>query len=162
MLYNYIVSMIIGWVVYFHPFYISVTDISYNETSQSLEIAQKIFWDDLEVALGNVTGERVDFMNPADPEGMSKRIKKYLLEHNHITVNGKEASLVYLGFEVEEDAAWFYLEATAITKPGEVVVTNEILISDYPDQRNMVNFYVDDTPKTLILHKDNEVGELSF
>ncbi|WP_317130674.1 DUF6702 family protein [Echinicola soli] len=152
----------IGWVAYFHPFYISVTDINYNEASQSLEIAQKIFWDDLEVALGNEAGKSVDFMDPQDPDELSLMIKNYLLKHNMISVNGKKASLEYLGFEVEEDAAWFYLEAKGISKPGEVEISNEILISDYPDQRNMVNFYVDGEPKTLILYGDNESGRLEF
>ncbi|GGF33822.1 DUF6702 family protein [Echinicola rosea] len=149
-------------MAYLHPFYISVTDINYNENSQSLEIAQKIFWDDLEVALGNLAGRSVDFMHPDDPEALSSMIESYLLKNNQISVNGKKAELQYLGFEVEEDAAWFYLEAKGVSKPTKVKISNEILIRDYPDQRNMVNFYVDDVPKTLILYEDNESGSLEF
>nr|WP_245553451.1 DUF6702 family protein [Echinicola vietnamensis] len=146
----------------FHPFYISVTDINYNEEAKSLEIAQKIFWDDLEVALGKEAGASVDFMHPEDPEELSSMIKSYLLKHNALVVNGKNTALEYLGFEVEEDAAWFYMEAKGVSKPGKVEVSNKILVSDFPDQRNMVNFYVDDEPKTLILYKDHEKGQLKF
>ncbi|WP_200974940.1 DUF6702 family protein [Echinicola sp. 20G] len=162
MLYNYIVISILGWMVFFHPFYISVTDINYNEKSESLEVAQKIFWDDFEDVLSEQEGNRVDFLNPENPQKLEKLVEKYLIDKNHILVNGDTAQLSYIGYEIEEDAAWFYMEAKKVSRPHTVMVKNEILIHYFPDQRNMVNFYVNKSPKTLILYKDHESGTLAF
>jgi len=152
----------LGWKVLFHPFYISLTEIRYNTTNQSLEIAQKIFWDDLEVALGEKNKTKVDFLNPKNKAALNEMVKVYLLEKNEIRVNGQKAIISYLGYEIEEDAAWFYLEATGIPLPKNVEIKNEVLISDFESQQNIINFYLDKKPKSLILYKDNEWGELEF
>ncbi|UCS94297.1 hypothetical protein KZP23_04505 [Echinicola marina] len=162
MLYNYIVIWMLGWMVNLHPFYISVTDINYNAEAKSLEIAQKIFWDDLEQALSKKYDEDLDFLHPQDPERLSDFVKAYLLENNVYEINGKVVKLEYLGYEVEEDAAWFYLEAKNVSFPKKVKISNKVLISDFPEQQNMVNFYLNDKPKTLILYKDHEVDDLDF
>ena len=162
MQFNYIFLFILGWKALFHPFYLSLTEIRYNSTNQSLEIAQKIFWDDLEVALGEKFNTKVDFLNPKNKADLEKMVQAYLLEKNEIKVNGQQASLSYLGYEIEEDAAWFYLEATGIAVPKKVEIKNDILISNFESQQNIINFYLEKSPKSLILYKDNEWGELNF
>lgn len=162
MQFNYIFMFFLGWKVLFHPFYLSLTEIRYNNTNQSLEIAQKIFWDDLEVALGNKNKTKVDFLNPKNKADLEKMVEVYLLEKNEIKVNGQTAKLSYLGFEIEEDAAWFYMEATNIPLPKKVEIKSDILIESLESQQNIINFYLDKSPKSLILYKDNERGELNF
>lgn len=162
MQFNYIFMFFLGWKVLFHPFYLSLTEIRYNNTNQSLEIAQKIFWDDLEVALGNKNKTKVDFLNPKNKADLEKMVQAYLLEKNEIKVNGQTAKLSYLGFEIEEDAAWFYMEATNIPLPKKVEIKSDILIESFESQQNIINFYLDKSPKSLILYKDNERGELVF
>lgn len=162
MQFNYIFMFFLGWKVLFHPFYLSLTEIRYNNTNQSLEIAQKIFWDDLEVALGNKNKTKVDFLNPKNKADLEKMVQAYLLEKNEIKVNGQTAKLSYLGFEIEEDAAWFYMEATNIPLPKKVEIKSDILMESFESQQNIINFYLDKSPKSLILYKDNERGELNF
>jgi len=162
MQFNYIFIFFLGWKSLFHPFYLSLTEIRYNNTNQSLEIAQKIFWDDLEVALGNKNKTKVDFLNPKNKADLEKMVQAYLLEKNEIKVNGQKANLTYLGYEIEEDAAWFYLEATNIPLPKKVEIKSDILIESIESQQNIINFYLDKSPKSLILYKDNERGELNF
>jgi len=152
----------LGWKVLFHPFYLSLTEIRYNNTNQSIEIAQKIFWDDLEVALGNKNKTKVDFLNPKNKAYLEEMVKVYLLEKNEIKVNGQKANLAYLGYEIEEDAAWFYMEATNIPLPKKVEIKSDILVESFESQQNIINFYLDKKPKSLILYKDNERGELVF
>ena len=162
MQFNYIFMFFLGWKVLFHPFYISLTEIRYNQSNQSLEIAQKIFWDDLEIALGEKFNTKVDFLNPKNKADLEKMVKAYLLEKNEIKVNGQTAKLSYLGYEIEEEAAWFYLEASNVPLPKNVGIKNEVLISNFESQQNIINFYLEKSPKSLILYKDNEKGELNF
>jgi len=159
---NYILMFFLGWKVLFHPFYISLTEIRYNNTNQSLEIAQKIFWDDLEVALGDKYKTKVDFLNTQNKAVLEEMVKDYLLEKNQIKVNGQVVSISYLGYEIEEEAAWFYLEATNVPLPKLVEIKNEVLIQNFDGQQNVINFYLDKKPKSLILYRDNETGKLAF
>ena len=162
MQFNYIFLLFLGWKAFFHPFYISLTEIRYNPANKSLEIAQKIFWDDLEVALGDIHKTKVDFLNPMDRKALEEMAKGYLLEKNEIRINGQKVTLNYLGFEIEEEAAWFYLEAEKVPAPKTVEVYNTVLIQHFDGQQNIVNFYMDRKPKSLILYKGKERGELRF
>ncbi|MFC4871124.1 DUF6702 family protein [Negadavirga shengliensis] len=143
-----------------HPFYISLTDMVYNNESKRVEIAQKVFWDDLEVALSKTNDIAVDFLRPDDKEQLDRMIKDYLLQHNKLEINGKAIALNYLGYEIEEDAAWFYMESEVAPLPKTAKITNEILIADFPTQQNIVNFYVGKSPKSAITQKGKPIGQL--
>ena len=157
-------SLIISsWMAVFHPFFISLTELRFNPSSKKMEMSQKIFWDDLEVALGNHFGEKVDFLNPKDKAKLDRQIKEYLLSNNQVTVNGKLLTLNFLGYELEEDAAWFYLESSATELPKSVEVKNTILLEDFNGQQNIVHVYSQSkSPRSLLLGKGEEKGRIEF
>ena len=162
MFYNYIFSVFLLVQSLFHPFYISLTEIKYNAKESSLEISQKIFWDDLEVQLAELHGGKIDFLKPKDKADLDRKLKQYILQNNEILVNGKKAELGYLGYEIEEDAAWFYLEAKEVAKPQKVEIRNSILHKHFESQQNIINFYLDKKPRSLILIKGKDSGKLTF
>jgi hypothetical protein len=146
-----------------HPFFISLTEMRYNPQSKKMEIAQKIFWDDLEVALGSEFKEKVDFLKPKDKAKLESQIKTYLLKHNQVWVNGKSVTLTYLGYEVEEDAAWFYLESSVAEMPKSVEVQISILLKDFDGQQNIVHVYSQSkSPRSLLLGEGKEKGKIEF
>ena len=152
-----------AWMSLLHPFFISLTEMRYNPASQKMEIAQKIFWDDLEVALGNEFEEKVDFLKPKDKAKLDNQIKTYLLKHNQVWVNGKLLTLNYLGHEVEEDAAWFYLESSQAETPKTVEMKNTILLEDFDGQQNIVHVYFQSkSPRSMLLGKGEEKGKVEF
>jgi len=159
---NFIFVLLFSFQLLSHPFYISLTEIRYNERQKTLEIAQKIFWDDLEVALGELHQTKVNFLKPESQEQLEQMIEGYLLKHNQIIVNNQQVKLAYLGYEVEEDAAWFYMEAQRVSAPKKVVIQSDILIEQFPGQQNIINFFVGSRPKSLILQKGKERETLSF
>lgn len=151
------------WMAVSHPFFISLTEMSYNTGSRKMEISQKIFWDDLEVALGNNFREKVDFLNPKDKARLDQQIKEYLLKHNQVWVNAKPVTLNLLGYEVDEDAAWFYLESSATEIPKSVEVQNTILLDDFNGQQNIVHVYNQSkSPRSLLLSEGNKKGKIEF
>jgi len=146
-----------------HPFYISLTEIRFNPTSKKVEVSQKIFWDDLEVGLSKETGGPVDFLNPKDKSKLESQIKAYLLKHTQVWVNGKLVPLNYLGYEVEEDAAWFYLESGITVVPTTVEVQNTLLLREFAGQQNIVHVYLNSkSPKSLLLGEGKERGRIIF
>jgi len=151
------------WLAWLHPFFISLTEIRYNSNSGTMELSQKIFWDDLEVALGSEFKEKVDFLKPKDKAKLESQIKTYLLKHNQLWVNGKSVTLTYLGYEVEEDAAWFYLESSATEMPKSVEVQSTVLLKDFDGQQNIVHVYSQSkSPRSLLLGEGKEKGKIEF
>lgn len=151
------------WMIWAHPFFISLTEMRYNPNSKKMEVAQKIFWDDLEVSLGKEFGQSVDFLNPKDQAKLDQQLKAYLLRHNQLWVNGKPVALNYLGYEVEEDAAWFYLESAAADIPKTVEVKTTILLGDFDGQQNIVHVYFQSkSPRSMLLGKGQEKGKVEF
>ena len=158
----YTLLLSLGWLVFTHPFHLSLTEIKYNSTSERLEISQKIFWDDLEIALTEYHDEPIDFLNPPSKEKLNKQIESYLNTQSKIWVEEKAIGLKFLGFEVEEDAAWFYLESENVENPISIKVKNSVLVENFPDQKNVIQFYYDShSPKSIILGKGNESGTLN-
>ena len=159
---------VISWALWaylslLHPFFISLTEVRYNSGSKKMELAQKIFWDDLEVALSKEAGVTVDFLKPKDKAKLESQVKAYLLKHTQVWVNGKTVPLTYLGYEVEEDAAWFYLESTATNLPKTVEVQNTLLLRDFDGQQNIVHVYLNSkSPKSLLLGEGKEKGRVDF
>jgi hypothetical protein len=146
-----------------HPFFISLTEVRYNAGSKKMELAQKIFWDDLEVALSKEAGVTVDFLKPKDKAKLESQVKAYLLKHTQVWVNGKLVPLTYVGYEVEDDAAWFYLESTATNLPKTVEVQNTLLLRDFDGQQNIVHVYLNSkSPKSLLLGEGKEKGRVDF
>ena len=159
---------VISWALwaylsFLHPFFISLTEVRYNAGSKKMELAQKIFWDDLEVALSKEAGVTVDFLKPKDKAKLESQVKAYLLKHTQVWVNGKLVPLTYVGYEVEDDAAWFYLESTATNLPKTVEVQNTLLLRDFDGQQNIVHVYLNSkSPKSLLLGEGKEKGRVDF
>ncbi len=145
-----------------HPFHISITEIKYNANQKSLEIAQKIFWDDLEVELNDYSKSKINFLKPSNEEELNKLVEKYILEHSDIYINGIKTTINYLGYEIEEDVAWIYMEVENIPVPKSAEIKNSVLFKNFPGQQNIINFYKDKSPKSLRLIANQIQGKLNF
>jgi hypothetical protein len=162
MLFNFALNLLLCLHFFFHPYFISLTEMKYNPNAKKIELAQKIFWDDLETELSAVYGQKVDFLKPSDTAKLDQMIKEYLLSKQSYIINGQKVKLNYLGYEIEEDAAWFYLESDKVNQPKTVDVAMNLLISQFPGQQNILNFYVGNKTKSLLLDKNKTQGKLNF
>ncbi len=150
-------------MTFLHPFFITLTEVRFNPSSKNMEVAQKIFWDDLEVSLSKEAGGAVDFLKPKDKAKLESQVKAYLLKHTQVWVNGKMVPLSYVGYEVEEDAAWFYLESGITVVPTTVEVQNTLLLREFAGQQNIVHVYLNSkSPKSLLLGEGKERGRIIF
>ena len=66
MLFNFALNLLLYLHFFFHPYFIGLTEMKYNPNAKKIELAQKIFWDDLETELSAVYGQKVDFLKPSD------------------------------------------------------------------------------------------------
>jgi hypothetical protein len=125
-----------------HPFYLSVTDIKYNEKNKSLEIACKMFTNDLEDALKRTTKKGVDLIHPKDKNETGKILFDYITKRLFINLNGKRRTLKFIGFEKEEDVIWTYMEIEMCEKPKQMLIETTLLYDFLKEQINLVSLEV--------------------
>lgn len=125
-----------------HPFYLSVTDIKYNDKNKSLEIACKMFTNDLEDALKRTTKKSIDLINPKDKKETERILFDYINKRLSINLNGKSKTLKCIGFEKEEDVIWTYMEIEKCEKPKQLLINNSLLYDFLKEQINLVSFEI--------------------
>jgi len=127
---------------FFHPFYISVTEIKHNEKTKSVEISAKIFFDDLEADLENEYKVRIDIIKPSNKAQIDNLLADYIKKNLMIKIDGKDYAINYLGYEIQGDATWCYLEIPKVARVGSIEINNGILYKLRQEQINMLNVTV--------------------
>lgn len=122
-----------------HPFYLSVTELKYNEKNKTMEVACKMFTNDIEGALKKLSGKKIDLINPKDKKEVEKLLFDYVTKRLIINLNGKVRTLKYIGYEKEEDVIWTYMEIEKCEKPKQINVSTSLLYDFLKDQINLVS-----------------------
>ena len=145
-----------------HKYYVSLCEIEYIAAQQSLQITLGVNIEDLEFTLDKNSGKQLNMADKTEIENIDAYFKKYLEEHLFIAVNSKNRAYKYLGKEYDVDVVRFYLEIGDIKELKSIEVTNNILIENFPDQKNIVKIKVKDFNKTFYLSKSNDKDLLKF
>ncbi|TDG37206.1 hypothetical protein EZJ43_03545 [Pedobacter changchengzhani] len=117
-----------------HPLHVSTTEVNFNAKDKTLEVTCKIFTDDFEDILSKNYKQKTDLSKPALKSTMDNLVKKYLLSHLKITVDQKNATLNYIGFEIDHEVTNIYMEIENIKTVKKVDVDNRILYDLFDDQ----------------------------
>lgn len=145
-----------------HPFYVSVTEIKHDAATNELQISSRIFADDLENVLKKQSRQAVDIIHPANRTQTDSLIAAYVSKHLVITVDGKAVKLHYVGYKIEEEAAWCFLEAENIKPFKQVHIKDDILYAEHPNQINMIHVILHDERKSTKLDNPNANADIVF
>jgi IS30 family transposase len=75
-------------------------------------------------------------------------------------VAGKPVSFQLIGYEIEEEATWCYLEAASFPGTGAVEIHNRLLYDYLPEQTNLVHYYRDGQRSSYKLVNPEETAKL--
>ena len=145
-----------------HRFYLSLTEVRVDTQKKTLDVSSKLFTDDLEDALLKKYGKKIDLATGTKDKNVQALLSRYINENFKINVGGQLQTLSFVGYEVETDATWCYLETVPFTAKGTVAVYNTLLYDYLPDQSNMINFYWDDQDKSAKLSNPEKMTEFKF
>lgn len=146
----------------FHPFYVSVTEINHNEKEKTLEIACKIFTDDLESTLNKNYNTRIDFFSDKTNDIATKCLNDYIGRHLLIQVDGKPVKAQIIGFERESEALWSYYEVKNVASVKKMQVRNSILYDAFKDQINLMHVTVNGSRRSSKLNYPDIIAEFGF
>jgi len=152
--------LLLTWLNIIHPFYVSVTEVTHNAKNQSIEVSCRMFNDDLEKAINKYYNAHQDIVKPVDKAKLNQFISDYIKKHLQIKADGKLLQLNYLGYEIQEDAAWCYLEVKGITTVKKIDIHNDLLYDEHPEQSNMIHVTIKGERKSTKV--DNPDANASF
>ena len=153
------------WVVYMaviHPFYVSMTDINYNDGNKCFEVSVRIFTDDFENTLRKYHKDKIDILHPANQEQMNGYVKDYIQQHLQMLVNDKTVQLSFVGYEQQSESIWAYFEVNKVDKVSKVNITNTLLHDYNTNQINMMHIKVKDEEKSDKLNYPDSKAAFSF
>lgn len=141
-----------------HPFYVSVTELQLG--AKQAELSVRLFTDDFETALRSEMGiGQVDLIK-RQPKQIDSLVVRYVRKNLRIELNQRPVSWEYVGFELEEDATWVHFEAPLTTTPTSLRLENQLLLSEFPTQQNIVHVQQGRFKRTRRLQKNESIWEL--
>ncbi len=150
------------FVNFLHPFYVSVTEIRHNDRNKTLEVSSRMFFDDFEAALEKQYHVKIDILKPSDKKAVDRLIDDYVRKHLVLTLDGKKVTLQYTGYEIEEDGAWCYFSVPNIDKINKLTVVNNILFEEHSSQINMLHVIAAGARKSTKLDNPKDKAVFSF
>ena len=145
-----------------HKFYVSATDIKYNEEQRSLQIISHVFTDDMEDLLQTRYNKEIFLTKEEEHSAADQYVQRYFQDKLVISVNGKQRKLNYIGKEYDKDQLLVYLEAEEVEPVKSIAVENAVLTDLFPEQKNVVKVEYKGKIKSLLLMRDNPEGNLNF
>lgn len=145
-----------------HKFYVSVTEIEYNEKVQSLQIISRVFIDDFENVLKARYDGDIKLGANSETSNAEDFIKKYLEQKLEITLDGRLVEEKYLGKEYQNDMIIFYVEVPQVKRFKEISVRNSVLMDLFEEQKNLIHVEIDGKTKSMVLVSGNDKNTINF
>jgi len=145
-----------------HKFYVSVTEVKYNEKEKSLQMISRIFVDDLEDLLQKRYDKTIVLTKGEDKKIVFDYLKKYLEQKITVEVDGKDYKVNYLGKEYDNDTAVIYLEVPGVPHFTSIKIQNAVLADLFPEQKNLVHVEYKGKIKSMVLADGKLEDVLNF
>jgi hypothetical protein len=127
-----------------HPMYVSVSEVDYLTKKQEIQVALKIFTDDLERAV-KVSGKPLYLDTSKEVADADEHLQTYLKQHFKVKVQKKMLPMHYAGKEYLDGATWLYFSFSKTPKTKSIEIINDVVTEVYDEQKNLVHFRKDRT-----------------
>ncbi|MDA7803300.1 hypothetical protein N8987_01825 [Crocinitomix sp.] len=146
-----------------HKFYVSITDLEYNQEKERIEGSIKMTAHDFELILEEKFKRKIDLDLVTDSSEVGRYIQLYLYENFKITSNGKTSVPQYFGKEITlEQDLFIYFIFTKVADPKSIRITNTILFSHFAKQQNIVHYQYKEQTKTVTLVPSKTHEKIQF
>lgn len=133
-------AFILSWLLtLMHPFFVSVIDVNHNAKDKNIEISVKIFVDDFEATLKKNYQRNIDLHKASNDVQVNKLIHNYIETKFQIVIDGKPQTMNYLGFDVQKESVWIFLEVNEIHHVKKINFNCNLLYDFEQKQMNIIN-----------------------
>jgi len=143
-----------------HPIYISVTEVHYDKNSKSCELSIKCFADDLEKALSEWNDEKFQLSKEMS-ESDQKKLASYIKDHIDFSRDGKDFDEKFIGYEIENEVIFCYLQIEVGRKPLPLDLENSLMLESIEEQENIMHFEIEDQKKSFRLNMSERKSSIA-
>jgi hypothetical protein len=125
-----------------HTYHSSILELRINPQQQQVEIALKVFTDDLENALSKGQPQHLTLQDPRTVPLADAYLRSHLELALPFTSSRQPRlplTVQFLGMQPEKDAYWLYAKAKLPRAATAVWLRNTVLLDLFSDQMNIVN-----------------------
>ncbi len=140
-----------------HRYFFSISDLSLNDTTQSIEVIHQITAHDIDNAIAE--SKQIHF-SVAHPE-YENFIRQYLEAHFQLQYQDQVIPLTWVGFEINKGNVFLYQEAEYKHSLVGLTITNSLLIESYKKQVNTVNFHDKTIKGSLTFNKSGTIKSIA-
>jgi len=145
-----------------HEYYIGLTEITYNEDEERLEIISRLFIDDLEKVLKERYNSEIILNTKEQSGNIDFYISKYFDRKLKLSILNNELDLKYIGYKFEKDRINIFLKIDQIKIFNELKVSNLLLTDVFEDQSNIVHCFKLNQKKSVLLTRYKSEALLNF
>ncbi|MCW3112230.1 MAG: hypothetical protein JWR18_626 [Segetibacter sp.] len=146
----------------FHPFYVSVTEVSHNARTRSIEVSCKMFAEDIENVLKQNYKASVDLTNNNLQAENNRLMNDYMLKHLSFSIDLKPTAFKFVGFEKEKESVYCYLEVANVPSLKKISISNSILYDFKKEQINIIHVMVDGKRQSVKIDYPQNQANFSF
>ncbi len=144
-----------------HPFHLSICEIKHDAESKSVQITSSLFQDDLEIVLNQIRGTS-DYFNEVSESEIKEDLKEYFKQHLQVSIDDNPRSTQFLGFEIEENVVWCYLEINQVKSIREMFLRYTPLLDIFDNQINLAHIRYQGKVKSLKFQRNQPTGTATF
>lgn len=133
-------------------FFSSMTKVDYIDGSKTLKFTTKLNTTHISQAV------KID----PNTAAFEAEVKKYINNNIDISVNGNPKILTFTGSQVNGESVWIYYEISNVSEISKLRIRNNILISQFPKQVNIMNITYKGILRTVNFQKGKETSEIDF
>ncbi|WP_312194568.1 DUF6702 family protein [Epilithonimonas vandammei] len=133
-------------------FFSSMTKVDYIDGSKTLKFTTKLNTTHISQAV------KID----PNTAAFEAEVKKYINNNVDISINGNPKNLTFTGSQVNGESVWIYYEISNISEISKLRIRNNILISQFPKQVNIMNITYKGILRTVNFQKGKETSEIDF
>jgi|GEM_PF-3293676 len=131
-----------------HDFYVSICDVEIKETEKVVEVALKVFTDDLASCLKEFAAEHL-----IEDEG--NLLNTYLKHHFNISYDDdRSLTRSFVGQEEEGESTWLYLEFKGDVAYSGLRISNDVFMNCFEKQTNILHIKAGKNKKSFYLTSD--------
>lgn len=143
-----------------HKFYVSIYQIHAAPEKEMLQITSRIFMDDLNAVLYRNYHKKTHLGEKNESPEDVVLMKKYILEHFSIKVNGLPKAIHYLSKDYEGNVMICYYRVNEVSEIKTLEVSNTVLMDLNAEQQNIIQTTIAGKKQNLLLTEGNTKGIL--
>jgi hypothetical protein len=144
-----------------HKFYFSNSTIEINAQNQRIEWVAKVFYDDLESALGHISGKKIAFYQMESSE-INPLLAAYFQSNTSVMCNQIQMPSSFIGYELQGELIVCYIEFSSVQELHALEIKNTILINDFEDQKNVMQVAHNGATQTVLTNKQRNTAVLYY